>query len=176
MNTNIKTPDFIFETSWEVCNKVGGIHTVISTKAQLLQQKMGDNVIYLGPDFNNDAFREKSFIEDKNLYAAWQKQANQKGLPVKVGRWKIPGNPIAILVDFKSFYINRNELFAKLWENYGVDSLHGDDCYNDSAIFGYAVGKVIRYMATIAIMIQQFLVMLWERLLKILLPTTYKTR
>ncbi len=143
MSIDTKIPDFIFETSWEVCNKVGGIHTVLSTKAQLLQQKMGDNVIYFGPDFNNDEFRAKEFTEDNDLYKYWREQANLKGLSVRVGRWKIPGNPIAILVDFKAYYGDKNFVFAKLWENYGVDSLRGDDCYNDSAVFGYAVGKVI---------------------------------
>ena len=27
-------PGYLFEVSWELCNKVCGIHTVISTKAQ----------------------------------------------------------------------------------------------------------------------------------------------
>ena len=31
-------PDYIFESSWEVCNKVGGIYTVLSTRANTLQQ------------------------------------------------------------------------------------------------------------------------------------------
>ena len=49
----IKTkPNFIFEVSWEVCNKVGGIHTVISTKASSLKKAFGDNIIYIGPDFS----------------------------------------------------------------------------------------------------------------------------
>ena len=30
MNENeLLTPDYLFEVSWEVCNKVGGIHTVV---------------------------------------------------------------------------------------------------------------------------------------------------
>ena len=28
--------DLLIETSWEVCNKVGGIYTVLSTKAKNL--------------------------------------------------------------------------------------------------------------------------------------------
>lgn len=31
-NLELKDPAYLFEVSWEVCNKVGGIHTVISTK------------------------------------------------------------------------------------------------------------------------------------------------
>jgi hypothetical protein len=32
-------PDYVFESSWEVCNKVGGIYTVLSSKALTLVQK-----------------------------------------------------------------------------------------------------------------------------------------
>ena len=38
-----KQADYIFEVSWEVCNKVGGIHTVVSTKAKTLCGKLGSN-------------------------------------------------------------------------------------------------------------------------------------
>ena len=57
---NIKLkPDFIFESSWEVCNKVGGIYTVLSTRAKTLQDAMKDHVIFIGPDCwkeNNDDY------------------------------------------------------------------------------------------------------------------------
>lgn len=38
------TPDYIFESSWEVCNKVGGIYTVLSTRAKTLQEAFGDKI------------------------------------------------------------------------------------------------------------------------------------
>lgn len=46
----ILKPDYVFEVSWEVCNKVGGIHTVISTKSPFMSKEYGDNYIVLGPD------------------------------------------------------------------------------------------------------------------------------
>lgn len=42
--------DYIFEASWEVCNKIGGIYTVLSTKAKTLQKLYKDRVIFIGPD------------------------------------------------------------------------------------------------------------------------------
>ena len=42
--------DMIFETSWEVCNKIGGIYTVLSTKALALQNLYKDKTIFIGPD------------------------------------------------------------------------------------------------------------------------------
>lgn len=40
--------DLLIETSWEVCNKVGGIYTVLSTKAKTLQSMYKDKVIFIG--------------------------------------------------------------------------------------------------------------------------------
>ena len=40
MVKDLLTPDYIFESSWEVCNKVGGIYTVLSTRANTLQEKL----------------------------------------------------------------------------------------------------------------------------------------
>ena len=40
-------PDYIFESSWEVCNKVGGIYTVLSTRAKTLQEALQDKIIFV---------------------------------------------------------------------------------------------------------------------------------
>ena len=101
-------PDYIFETSWEVCNKVGGIYTVLSTRAKTLQDKIKDRIIFLGPDCWQET-PSPYFKEDKKLFADWQQKAVSEGLSVKVGRWDIPGEPIAMLIDFQSyFYGGRN--------------------------------------------------------------------
>lgn len=134
-------PDYIFETSWEVCNKVGGIYTVLSTRAKTLQDKMKDHVIFLGPDCWQDT--PSPYFKDKTLFAAWQQKAASEGLSVKVGRWDIPGEPIAMLVGFHSFFEKKSELFGKLWEYYRVDSLHAYGDYDESAMFAYATALVV---------------------------------
>ena len=50
MVKDLLTPDYIFESSWEVCNKVGGIYTVLSTRANTLQEKFRDRIFFIGPD------------------------------------------------------------------------------------------------------------------------------
>ena len=95
MNEMIKTPEFLFESSWEVCNKVGGIYTVLSTKAHTLQQIFNDKVIFIGPDVwaNTTA---PDFTEDASLFEDWRKHAEAVDhLKVKVGRWNVP--PFSIL-------------------------------------------------------------------------------
>ena len=142
--TNIEiTPEYIFESSWEVCNKVGGIYTVLSTKAHTLQQMLHDKIIFIGPDIWNKT-QPADFIEDNSLFGAWRAHAEaQEGLHVKVGRWDVPGQPPVVLVDFKPFLGERDTLFYTMWERYQVNSLHAYGDYDESCIFAYAVGKVI---------------------------------
>ena len=135
-------PDYVFESSWEVCNKVGGIYTVLSTRANTLQKEMQDKVFFIGPD----VWHENTcpyFKEDAKLLAEWKKTATEEGLKVKVGRWTIPGNPIAILVDFQKYFEKKNEIYGWLWENYQVDSLHAYGDYDEASMFSYATGLVV---------------------------------
>ena len=134
--------DFIFETSWEVCNKVGGIYTVLSTRAKTLQEIMRDRIVFIGPDcFNGE--ENPYFFEDKVLFNDWLAVAKHDGLSLKIGRWNTPGTPIAFLVDFKASYADKNKFYGELWERYGVDSLHAYGDYDDSAMFSYATAKVV---------------------------------
>jgi len=140
----MKKLDFLFETSWEVCNMVGGIYTVISTKAEELKQLFDDHYITIGPDVVKEAHETMYFVEDPSLFAEWrEKVAEQLGLKVRVGRWKISAKPIAILIDYTSMYPIKNEILGHLWEKYQLDSIQGQWDYIEPVMFGYAAGKVI---------------------------------
>ena len=153
MNTKKLTPDYIFESSWEVCNKVGGIYTVLSTRAKTLQEAFKDRIIFIGPDFwkhvsqGNDSTLETKdspyFHEDSSLMADWRFSAEAAGLSVRVGRWTVPGEPIAILVDFQPYFAKKNDIYTWLWENYQVDSLHAYGDYDEASMFSYAAGLVV---------------------------------
>ncbi|MDR3183936.1 MAG: alpha-glucan family phosphorylase [Prevotellaceae bacterium] len=136
-------PDFLFETSWEVCNKVGGIHTVLATKALNMEKELKNNHILIGPDVWRDTERNPDFEEDPRLLRSWRAKAAQEGLRIRVGRWNVAGHPVAVLVDFTTFMPNKDEVFAKFWEVYHLDSISGQWDYIESALFGYAAGKVI---------------------------------
>lgn len=140
---NIKlVPDYIFESSWEVCNKVGGIYTVLSTRAKTLQDAINDRIIFIGPDFGADT-DNPYFNEDTSLYGDWKALAAKSNLNVRVGRWNVPGFPIAILVDFKPYFACKNEIYGWLWENYQVDSLHAYGDYDEASMFSYAAALVV---------------------------------
>lgn len=145
MAKKLLSPDYVFESSWEVCNKVGGIYTVLSTRAKTLQQILpeADRLMFIGPDFWNGK-SNPLFKENKSLLNAWRRYAKKEnGLNLRIGRWQIPGNPIAILVDFEPFYKDKNEIYSWAWENFQVDSLHAYGDYDEASMFSWAAGKVV---------------------------------
>lgn len=154
MMKQLLTPDYIFESSWEVCNKVGGIYTVLSTRAKTLQNTFSDRIFFIGPDVWLGK-ENPLFVEDDILLNEWKTHALKiDNLKLRIGRWNIPGNPIAILVDFQSFFEIKNEIYAQAWEDFKVDSLHAYGDYDEASMFSYAAGKVVesyyRYHLTMA--------------------------
>ncbi|HEX7411773.1 MAG TPA: alpha-glucan family phosphorylase, partial [Bacteroidales bacterium] len=144
MNSHVTIqPDYLFEVSWEICNKVGGIYTVIATKAPGMQREFGDNYILIGPDVWKETAENPDFIEDKFIYRSWREKAESEGLHLKVGRWNIKSNPIVVLVDFTPFFAVKDKIFTEFWEKYKLDSISGNWDYIEPALFGYAAGKII---------------------------------
>ena len=141
MANGLLTPDYIFESSWEVCNKVGGIYTVLSTRAKTLQDAFKDKIIFIGPDLG-DA-NSLYFKEDKGLFGEWKVQADKEGLAVRLGRWCVPGEPVAVLVDFNQYYKDKNQIYTWLWKHYGVDSLHAYGDYDEASMFSFGAAKVV---------------------------------
>ena len=139
MTTELTTPRYIFETSWEVCNKVGGIYTVLSSRAKTLRKELKDRLVFIGPDLQS-ADANLDFIEDVKLLPAWKQAATAAGIHCRIGRWQVPGKPVAILVDFKPFFEEKNKIYAEAWELFGVDSLHAYGDYDEASMFSYAAG------------------------------------
>ncbi|MDE6857314.1 MAG: glycogen/starch synthase, partial [Alistipes sp.] len=140
-NTKL-TPDYLFEVSWEVCNKVGGIHTVVATKALTMTKKLGDKYILIGPDLQHEGVNPE-FEEDVNLLKAWRQSVYADGVRIRIGRWKINGSPMVVLVDFTSLFSQKDDILKKMWETYHVDSLSGQWDYIEPVLFGHAAGIVI---------------------------------
>lgn len=142
MFNSMLAPEFIFESSWEVCNKVGGIYTVLSTRAKTLQDAMPDKVVFIGPDFWQGK-ANPLFKEDRKMWTDWKRSAEFEGLKVRVGRWNIPGNPCVILVDFNQYFAIKNDIYAAAWNFYQVDSLHAYGDYDEANMFSYAAARVV---------------------------------
>ena len=135
-------PNYLFEISWEVCNKIGGIHTVLATRATLLRDKFADKYITIGPDLWQHK-ENPEFVQDDTLFPSWLARTKEEGLRVRTGYWNIKGKPIAILVDFSHYISEKNEILTYYWNTQQLDSLNASWDFTESVLFGYAVGKVL---------------------------------
>ena len=137
----------LFETSWEVCNKIGGIYTVLSTKARVLKEQFGDNLIFIGPDVWTDENPSPYFKEVKSLLKGASKLELPYGITLRTGRWDIPGSPVVVLIKFDGVYPALNDIYGEMWRLFGVDSLHCYGDYPEGCAFGVAAATAMKAIA-----------------------------
>ena len=140
MKKELLSPNYIFETSWEVCNKVGGIYTVLSSRAKTLKDNYQDQLVFIGPDLKQPT-ANVDFKEDAKLFPAWKKAAANFGVTCRIGRWMVPGEPVAVLVDFEPFFEQKNNIYAQAWELFSVDSIRAYGDYDEASMFSYAAAR-----------------------------------
>ena len=137
----------LLETSWEVCNKMGGIYTVLASRAATMTRRHPQDIIFVGPllaaegealplDFIPTAVPE---------LAAWQREASAElGLRLVVGRWAVAGEPAVVLVDFQLLWQERGELYFEAWKEYGIEGDKGYGDYDESCLFAVAAARVMQ--------------------------------
>ncbi len=138
---------FLFEVSWEVCNKVGGIYTVITSKLPAATRVFGERYFLLGPDLKTNAEFEET---DEDIWNDIREGVAIKEIPCRFGRWNVPGRPKAILVGFAERY-DKDQLLFQLWECCGVDSSAGGWDYIEPVMFSYAASEVIETIHNILV-------------------------
>ncbi len=141
------TEKLLFETSWEVCNKIGGIYTVLSTKARVLKEQFGDNLIFIGPDVWTDDNPSPYFKQHKTLLKSANNISLPYGISLRTGRWDIPGSPIVVLIKFDGVYPALNDIYGEMWRMFGVDSLHCYGDYPEGCAFGVAAAITMQALA-----------------------------
>lgn len=138
----------LVETSWEVCNRIGGIYAVLSTKARVLQEEFGDRLIFIGPDVWTAETPSPYFKEKKNLFKNISSKLQLPwGITIRTGKWDIPGAPQVILINPGETASHLHEVYARMWEQYGVDSLHAYGDYEESCAFAVASAILIKSLA-----------------------------
>ncbi len=152
--TKEKISDFkdntLFEISWEVCNKVGGIHTVIVSKAKQVKRVFNENYFLVGPylNSNNPEFIEKGIPEK---FEPVINELQERGIIPHFGKWRINNIEVnTILIDFKNASKNINDIKGKIWENFKIDSLNTNYYdWDEPILFSYCAGIVIEKMNNI---------------------------
>lgn len=132
----------LFEVSWEVCNKIGGIFTVLSSKARQMQQHYNDYFL-IGPYFQKSSksiFKEKPVPEK---YKETYEKLKQRGIICHFGNWLIEGEPNVVLVDFQNFWPQINRIKKELWDSFKIDSLGSGYDFDEPVLWSWAVGILI---------------------------------
>ncbi len=134
----------VFEISFECGNKVGGIHTVISSKAREMVRLFGKDYICIG--FYNEKRAKEEVIPEK-IPEEWKKAFEElegEGIRCIYGKWLKGGKAKIILVDSKEFEKRKvNEIKTEHWIKYKIDSLFVGEDYNEPVAWSYAVGKLL---------------------------------
>ncbi|MFC1691260.1 glycogen/starch synthase [Nanoarchaeota archaeon] len=136
-------PDYIFEASWEVCNKVGGIYTVVKSKAALVNEQ-ADNYYLVGPYFEEKAREEIVEEQPCEELCAIFKELEKEGIKCYHGKWLIKGEPKVILIDFQNLKGRANEFKKFMWDNYGIDSLNSSWDFEEPMIWSYCVARIVQ--------------------------------
>jgi len=134
--------DYLFETSWEVCNKVGGINTVLKSKAAITVQRYPKYVL-IGPYFERNASMELETREPPQHIRKAMDAVAAKGIKCHYGTWQIKGEPAALLIDFQEYVKRKDDLKGELWEGYKIDSLGAGWEYEEPIVFSAAVADVL---------------------------------
>ncbi|MBU4406325.1 MAG: glycogen/starch synthase [Candidatus Altiarchaeota archaeon] len=139
-----KKENLLFEVSWEVCNKVGGINTVVKSKAPSMINHYGQNYFLVGPYFPKKSLKEfQERIPPDNLDSIF-KRLGKEGIICHYGEWLILGQPKTILVDFTNYAYKKDEIKGWLWEKYGIDSMNSNfNDFDEPVIWGYACGRLL---------------------------------
>ena len=135
--------EYLFEVSFEICNKVGGIYRVLESKAGNMVEKYGDGYYLIGPynlDKSKGEFKQEAPSDE--LREVFD-ELEEEGIQCHFGRWMVKGRPKTILIEFNEFYREKDNIKKNLWENYGVDSLHADGTFDEPMVWSWATGRLI---------------------------------
>lgn len=139
--------DYLFEVSWEVCNKVGGIYTVLESKAGRLVDCYGENYFLVGPYFSEKAkgeFKE----EPAGAFEKTFKKLEEEGIRCRLGKWLVTGEPRAILIEFRDFLKNADRIKQELWEDHRIDSLYAEFDFVEPVVWSRAAGRLIEELSS----------------------------
>lgn len=148
----------LFEVATEVAHRVGGIYSVLKSKAPVTTAEYGDRYTCIGPLNHTSAAVEVEEIEPASeALSATIQSMRDRGIGIMYGRWLIEGAPRVLLIDTKTAYGYLNEWKADLWDIASIPSPPGDDETNEAIVFGYLVAWFLGEVSTACMHISCFL-------------------
>jgi len=139
-------PDNFIEVSFEVANKVGGIHQVLKSKSGKMQDYYGDNYVTIG--FYNEESAREEFAprENSEFEDVFEQLEDQEGIKCYSGVWNIPSSPRCILVDISEMDKSIDDIKTELWDKHDIDSMDAGHDFDEPVKWSYAVGRLVERM------------------------------
>ena len=134
--------DILFESSWEVCNKVGGIYTVVKSKANLMKQNYSDYFL-IGPYFEEKARVDFEKTDAPDYLKKIFEKLKNEGIICHHGIWNIEGEPSTILIDSSTIIDKKDQIKEALWESYKVDSISSNWDFDEPLIWSFAISRLL---------------------------------
>lgn len=139
---------YIFEISWEIGNKVGGIYTVLATKAKYLKNHYGKNYFVIGPYLSAKSQNDFRILKAPLEFQEIINSLETKNIPIYYGEWLVEGSPHGFLIDFQKFLQEINSVKYELWQNFGIDSLRTSKDYDEPVAWSKAVSLFLKELVT----------------------------
>jgi len=136
-------PPLVFEVAWEVCAQVGGIYTVLRSKAPAMVERYGDAYCLIGPYREASARVELESQPPPDVLREPLELLAARGVSLQFGRWLIGGRPQAMLIDVATVLGDLPEMKYHLWRDNGISSPFGDGEYDEVVAFGYVVADLL---------------------------------
>ncbi len=140
-------PPLLFEIAWEVCWQLGGIYTVLRTKAAAMTARWGDRYCLVGPYNPNTAAVEFEEQAAEGPIRQALERMREIGLPCRFGRWLVAGRPRAILIDYRARFRCLDADKYLLWKDHGISTVANDSEMNDVVALGFSVAELFRYLS-----------------------------
>ncbi len=137
----------LFEVAWEVCSQLGGIYTVLRSKAQAMVQTWGDRYVLVGPRHADTSTLEFEPGPVPVHLATTLDALCDAGVEGQFGRGLIVGRPQVILLNYLDVFRCLHEIKYALWEQHGITTPGDDEMINNVAAFGEACRQLLTIAA-----------------------------
>jgi glycogen(starch) synthase len=142
-------PPLLFEIGWEVCWQLGGIYTVLRSKAATTLKTWGDRYCLIGPFNPQTAPVEFEPEEATGAIREALQRLRDSGIPVHFGRWMIAGRPQVILIDYRAAFRELDTDKYLMWADHGISIDNNDGEMNEVVAFGFVVAQFFRELSSL---------------------------
>src|SRR5690349_19097060 len=137
--SDVATASCTIEVAWEVCNQVGGIYTVIRSKAPAMVENSEGPFCMVGPYVNRNILAELEPLNDsEDIFGQAASALSKKGYDVQYGVWLITGKPRVVLLNPNAVQNQAlNVVKYLLWKNHGIATPANNALVDQVIAFGY---------------------------------------